>query len=386
MAANASTRSQWTFPYTPTPPYWRLDWDGLLSHVPWLYTLENVPQDPIHHAEGDVLTHTHLVAEALVGMDAWRALPEHERAIVFAAVLLHDIAKPPCTQVAADGRVVSPGHARLGARFVHELLWADTAVPSPPLATRAAIMGIVRHHGLPLWFWEKDDAVRAVIAASQIARLDHVALVAEADVRGRICADAADLLERIVLFQLYCQEQACWDCPRVFASEHSRMHYFRSPGSDPSYAAFDDSVCTVTLMSGLPGAGKDTWIQQHAADLPSISLDGIRRRLGAGVTGNQGEVIATAKTQAREYLRRQQAFVWNATNITRALRTQLIDLFSAYRARVRIVYVESPRDIVLMRNRHREHPVPEAVILKLSGKLQLPNVTEAHEVLWVESR
>jgi predicted kinase len=344
-----------------------------------------VPQDPVYHAEGDVLTHTHLVAASLAGMPAWRALPEQERSLVFAAALLHDIAKPLCTRVADDGRVTSPGHARLGARFVHKLLWADDAVlPSPPLAERTAIAGIVRHHGLPLRFWDREDPARAVMAASQTARLDHTALVAEADVRGRVCADAEDLLEGIALFGLLAEELACWDHPRAFFSDHSRVHYFRSPGTDPDYAAFDDTVCTVTLMAGLPGSGKDNWVHRHMADIPVISLDDIRRELGASPTGNQGEVIMTAKARARDYLRHQQSFVWNATNVTRALRSQLIDFVMAYHARVRIVYVEAPFHTVLSRNRGRQHPVPDGVIVKLAGKLELPDLTEAHEVIWVE--
>jgi predicted kinase len=92
----------------------------------------------------------------------------------------------------------------------------------------------------------------------------------------------------------------------------------------------------------------------------------------------------TAKERARTHLRRQQSFVWNATNVTRALRSQLIDFFTAYRARVRIVYVETPFPTLLRRNEHRQHPVPEAVIAKLAGKLELPDLTEAHEVIWVE--
>jgi predicted kinase len=317
-------------------------------------------------------------------MQAWRALPEYERSIIFAAALLHDIAKPPCTQVAVDGRVISPGHARLGARFVHKLLWAGDSGPAPPLAMRAAVAGLVRYHGLPLWCWKKGDTARSLMAASYPARLDHVALVAEADTRGRICADASDLLERIALFGLLAEELACWDRPRAFANDHSRTHYFRSPGSDPNYAPFDDTVCTVTLMAGVPGAGKDSWIHQHMASAPVISLDDIRRELNKSATGNQGEVIMAAKERARDYLRHRQSFVWNATNVTRALRSQLIDFFTAYRARVRIVYVEAPFPTMLSRNEHRQHPVPEAVIAKLAGKLELPDLTEAHEVIWVE--
>jgi predicted kinase len=215
-----------------------------------------------------------------------------------------------------------------------------------------------------------------------VARLDHVALVAESDVLGRVCTDSAELLERITLFGSFCQESACWDRPRAFASDHSRLHYFRAPGADPDYIAFDDTVCTVTLMAGLPGAGKDTWITEHMPGLPVIALDDIRRELGIGATGNQGKVIMTAKARARDYLRHQQSFIWNATNVIRALRSQLIDVFTAYHSRVRIVYVEAPFATVLARNRHRQYRVPQVVIEKLAGKLELPDPTEAHEVIW----
>src|SRR5262249_5219057 len=158
--------------------------------------------------------------------------------------------------------------------------------------------------------------------------------VADADVRGRVCSDSAELLERVALFGLFAEELACWDHPRAFASDHSRLRYFRTPGADPDYAAFDDTVCTVTLMAGLPGAGKDTWIREHMTDIPVIALDDIRHELGVGATGNQGEVVMTAKARARDYLRRRQSFIWNATNVIRARRSQLIDLFTAYHARV----------------------------------------------------
>jgi predicted kinase len=137
-------------------------------------------------------------------------------------------------------------------------------------------------------------------------------------------------------------------------------------------------------MAGLPGAGKDTWIHEHMPDVPVIGLDNIRRELGIGTTGNQGAVVMTAKARARDYLRRRQPFIWNATNVIRALRSQLIDLFTAYHARVRIVYIEAPFAAVLARNHHRHYPVPPEVIAKLAGKLELPDPTEAHQVSWIE--
>jgi putative nucleotidyltransferase with HDIG domain len=328
-----------------------------------------------------VLTHTHMVAEALAAMKTWRLLPEVERSALFAAALLHDIAKPACTQIDAGGRISSPRHARVGAHTARYLLWLGEGFDSPlSLEWRERVTRLVRHHGLPLWFFEKADPARVVIAASQSVRLDHVALLAEADVRGRVCGDQQGLLERIELFRAFCEEQGCLTGPRVFASDHSRFLYFRNPQGHPDYAAYDDTVCEVTLLSGLPGAGKDTWLRDNLPDLPVIALDEIRHVLGVAPQDNQGEVVRVAKERARELLRGRQSFAWNATNITRSLRGQLIELFAAYHARVHIVYLDAPYSTLFQRNANRRNCVPEGVILKLARKLEVPDLTEAHRV------
>jgi len=93
--------------------------------------------------------------------------------------------------------------------------------------------------------------------------------------------------------------------------------------------------------------------------------------------------VQAAKARARELLRRQQPFAWNATNITRALRRQLVDLFSAYGARVCIGYVEVPYAELPTRNRHRPAAVPEKVLQRLLRRLDVPDPTEAQRVEWV---
>lgn len=121
-------------------------------------------------------------------------------------------------------------------------------------------------------------------------------------------------------------------------------------------------------MSGLPGTGKDTWIAEQGGGRPVVSLDQIREELGIPPDGNQGKVIQTAKERAKEHLRNQEPFIWNVTNITRKLRKPLIDLFTRYNARVKIVYTECPYPELLKRNREREKPVPEKVREKLISK------------------
>lgn len=73
-------------------------------------------------AEGDVWIHTRLVCEALVALPEWQALAAEDRDLVFAAALLHDVAKPLCTRV-ENGRVTSRGHSQRGAIEARRILW-----------------------------------------------------------------------------------------------------------------------------------------------------------------------------------------------------------------------------------------------------------------------
>ena len=44
----------------------RIAWGALLERFEWLRALEGCPQDPVYHAEGDVLVHTKMVCERLL--------------------------------------------------------------------------------------------------------------------------------------------------------------------------------------------------------------------------------------------------------------------------------------------------------------------------------
>lgn len=317
-------------------------------------------------------------------MPAWRQLPDAGRNIVFAAALLHDIAKPDCTRE-ENGRITSRGHARRGAQVARRVVWdvfPDRA-DRESLLHREAVVGLVRHHGLPLTWSDKEDARRAVVAASYVARCDWLALVAEADVRGRICADQHRLLDQVALFREFATELDCLDRPRPFASDHSRVAYFARPGMPLERDVFDDCQTDVLVMSGLPGAGKDTWLRNHVPELGVVSLDELRSEFDVDPRDNQGALIQAARDRAREHLRRRVPFAWNATNTTRSMRQQLIGLFSDYRARVRIVFVDVPPAIISERNARRAKPVPIAVIEKLLSRLDIPDLTEAHRVDWV---
>lgn len=355
-------------------------WDELVIRYDWIADMEGVPQDPVHHAEGDVATHTQMVLKALTDLQAYQRLQDSEKAILWIAALLHDVEKRSTTYREDDGSIVSPGHAKKGALTARQIHFKQLDVP---FETREQIVGLVRHHGLPLWLFHKPDPRKALLKASFEVNTKLVAILARADVLGRVCADKRDLLDRIDLFEAYCDEQECLGHPYSFQSDLSRFYYFHSESFSPGFIPFDNTICQVTLMSGLPGMGKDHYINQHLKDQPVISLDEIRRtnKLKPDDRSANGWIVQQAKEQARIYLRAKADFVWNATNISVQMRSQLIDLFTSYRARVRIVYVEQSYKQWRAQNRLREAVVPEHVMDRMMSKWEVPRPHEAHSII-----
>ncbi len=317
-----------------------------------------------------------MVVEALVADPDWQCLPNMDRANLFWAAVLHDVGKPAVTKHEDDGHISSPGHSRVGAFIAREMLWYAEA----PIAWREALCGIIAHHQLPFWLIEPPDPPLMAIETSWRCRPDHLCLHATANALGRICQDQQAVLENVSLAALTFQEAGCSDHPFTFVNDESRVAFFELDDRDPHYAAHEEFPCTVTVMSGLPGAGKDTWIRKHRPEHPVVSLDVIRNELSVSATDNQGQVIQAAHERAREHLRLGRDFVWNATNVTRQNRSRVLRLLRDYGARIEIVYLEQRPDQLHHQNRDRPDAVPEAVIDHLSKKLEPPQLWEAHSV------
>ena len=64
------------------------------------------------------------------------------------------------------------------------------------------------------------------------------------------------------------------------------------------------------------------------------------------------------------------------------MRAQLIGLFVDYGAKVKIVYLEQPYYTWRQQNKSREYALPESVLDKMLDKLEVPQLTEAHEVVY----
>ncbi len=365
---------------------WKLtnnkSWTDLEQQFEWVRVMQDVPQDARHHAEGNVAIHTAMVIEALCQLPAYQAQTPQLQEALWASALLHDVEKRSTTCIEADGSITAHGHARKGEMTTRQLLYCE--IPTP-FHLREMIAKIVRYHGLPLWTLEKPNPQKAVIQASLDVDLSLVADIAEADVKGRICKDQEDLLYKVDLFREFAKENSCLYAPKKFPSDLGKFNYFQKDDAFPDYEPYDTTNNQVVMMSGIAGTGKDHWIAKHYKDWKVVSLDAIRREhnISPADTQGTGKVVQIAKELAKKYLRSHTPFVWNATNITRSLRLQLVELFSSYGAKVKIVYLEVPYQKLLQQNKNREYVVRENIIQRMINKLEVPAQWEAHEVEYV---
>ena len=346
-------------------------------------------QSPVWHGEGDVYTHTMMVVDALKNLSDFQQLTDIQKHILTIAALLHDVGKIPATSL-IDGEWKAPHHAPTGSRMARELLWKEYGMCGAPelMKIREAICLLIRYHSFPPHAFDQDDAklrLHKIASNSLLApyfTIRMLCILCKADMIGRFCNDQQQMLEQISLCEELAKEEECFDDCYPFKTEAVRRAYLFGHDVWKEQDLYDESWGEVILMSGLPGTGKDTWISKNLPYLPMISLDNIRREYRISPKAEQGFVANIAREQAKEYLRKHQPFVWNATNITTQMRESLVNLFETYKARVRVIYLETAWGNQRERNRQREHAVPNDVLEDMLGKLVLPEAHEARIVEW----
>jgi predicted kinase len=367
------------------------DWNAVKSSEPdqllawagpqsWATAMQACQQDAGWHAEGDVWTHTQMVFSEVKRLAEWPSLDRVSQLKLLFTALFHDSGKPATTQIdEITGRTRSPKHAQISSEICRNAL-RDLGCG---LADREEIAALVRNHSRPPYILEAADPAHEVIRLSWVANNRLLYLFALADTRGRRTSEMSRPEENIELWKLAALENRCFDGPYPFTNDHARFLFYRRKLSSLYYAPREEYRCIVTMLSGLPGSGKDSWLARHRSGLPVVSLDDMREQLDVDATENQGTVIQAARENCRKYLRESRDFAFNATNTMRQTRKRWIDLFTDYGARVELVYLEPPLPTIFRQNAARSMSVPASVIQKLVRKLEPPTWDEAHSLTLV---
>lgn len=368
-----------------------IDWNKFqaTSLSPLFKQMAKTNQNPKYHGEIDVFSHTKMVCEEIIKQPEYKNGNKHDKTILFWAALLHDIGKTVCT-IECDGELKSPNHSAVGGIMARALLWRDFGLCGnfENQQLREAICNLVRYHSFPPYALSSKNAelrLLKIAANGELSKdfsIEKLCALERADVLGRIQSNTDDSLYKIDCCRELAEDIGCLKGPYEFANNFSKRAYFKEKTSWKEHDMFNNSWGSVILISGLPGTGKDTYIKESYSNLPMISLDEIRKEFHISPTENQGKVIATGHERAKEYLRKKQSFVWNATNITTQIREMQISLFEDYGASVETVFLETEWQEQIYRNKNRENMVPPSVIENMLSKLVLPERYESENVLW----
>ncbi len=358
--------------------------DLLAETYPELNILKGVEQNPRYHGEGDVYRHTKLVCREITKLEQWPGLGESQKEALFLAGAFHDIGKPACTRL-ENGSWTSPKHTIVGEKVFRAMAYRGQDRFGLTFSQRELAAKLIRYHGLPVWFWSKRRPEFDLFKAAESVPLRLLYLLSLADSKGRISQEQDKMADQIHLFLDCGAEYGILDNPYPFANAYTKYQYFHRDTLYEGSELYDDTTFDVWLMSGLPLSGKDTWIQAHGEGRPVISLDDIRQEYKIAPGEKSAKVAAIATKRAREFLRRKEPFIWNATNIIQDTRQKLCGLFSAYGARVHIVYLEVPYKELLQRNDTRARQIPVPVLERMIDKLEVPAPWEGYEVcIWGE--
>ena len=165
---------------------------GWIKKFPQIDGLENVPQSPRWHPEGNVLNHTLHCVDALAQDPQWQDLDETTKAITMLATLCHDLGKKTHSKInPKTGEIGFPGHEQASLEPTKEFLEAI----GTPKKMHTPILALIENHMVYLKVPETNDLEskklqsRAMIEAKWMgdrdSTLEELFIVMAADHAGR---------------------------------------------------------------------------------------------------------------------------------------------------------------------------------------------------------
>lgn len=134
------------------------------------------------------------------------------------------------------------------------------------------------------------------------------------------------------------------------------------------------------IMVGIPGSGKTTYAKKLVESMEAsvlISSDDIRAELGdVNDMSKNKEVFAIMNQRVKDKLNNGYFVCYDATSLTKEVRKNLIDEMKLHCQSFVAVFINTPLEIALERNKSRDRVVPEDVIKDMFKKLQPPVIDE----------
>lgn len=172
--------AKWAMGDSPASGLLFLDDCGWLSLYPEIDNLNDCPQDPIWHPEGDAYDHTLLVCDEMAAICKRENIVGEQRIVMMFAALCHDFGKVPTTEM-IDGRWRSRGHCEAGVPLAEQFLESIGA----PKWVAEKVKPLVAEHLTHVRDEHTARGVRRLALRLQPANIQELVWLIEADMGGR---------------------------------------------------------------------------------------------------------------------------------------------------------------------------------------------------------
>ena len=150
-------------------------------------------------------------------------------------------------------------------------------------------------------------------------------------------------------------------------------------------------MANLTLVCGLPGSGKSTYLSQfkHNFNCSVISRDEIRFSLlkeGEAYFAHEEEVCKTLWNKINESLAANKNTYVDQTSLTPDSRSYLLKHITTHYKLCNIIWFDIPTNICLERNENRKGTkayVPRGVIRRMATQMTPPSYKEAFDNIFI---
>lgn len=356
----------------------KINWEKVDS-IPEFKKLIKTPQSSIWHKEGNVMIHTKLVVDKMYEyfIDNKIPLGDDYYFLMMTAALCHDLGKANTTKWDDVKNDYSTKRHGAESAVITRKLFYDEDVN-----IREDLVYMVRYHMTLHHIFDNEDEtlIRKKFASMSYGRvpLKDMIILNICDSKGSI-NDYEDenflkekekrLIETSKMFD-------CYTKPMELYGKH--VSYFL----DIKDKFSNEEEFNVYVMIGIPGSGKDTYINNNLSGLPVICRDDIRTEIGLkgdkpmGNKKQESQVTEIFEERMKKYALENTSFVINNTNVKKSYRDDYRSKILSIRPNAKFIYIYVEAPSIEVNKERRKGQMPLEVIDRMLSQLEFPYQTE----------